>query len=53
MVGQAAQDTEALTTTDVVRAEISEAMDAIAAYSEQEYPSWSSRFFSPFTMITQ
>ncbi len=32
----AAQDTGALTTTDEVRAEISEAMDAIAAYSEQE-----------------
>jgi len=32
----AAQDEAALTTTDDVRAEISEAMSAIAAYSEQE-----------------
>jgi len=32
----AAQDAGALTTTDGVRAEISEAMEAIAAYSEQE-----------------
>ncbi|MCZ0812139.1 MAG: hypothetical protein ACQEVT_12785 [Pseudomonadota bacterium] len=32
----AAQDQDALTTTDDVRAEISEAMNAIAAYSEQE-----------------
>ena len=31
-----AQDTDALTTAAEVRAEISEAMDAIAAYSEQE-----------------
>lgn len=35
-VPAAAQDTDALTTADDVRAEISEAMDAIAAYSEQE-----------------
>ncbi|WP_397544253.1 sll1863 family stress response protein [Roseovarius salis] len=32
----AAQETDALTTADEVRAEISDAMDAIAAYSEQE-----------------
>src|SRR6056297_681135 len=32
----AAQDTSALTTAEEVRTEISEAMDAIAAYSEQE-----------------
>ncbi|WP_371038596.1 hypothetical protein [Rhodosalinus sp. FB01] len=32
----AAQDTDALTTTEEVRAEIAEAMDAVAAYSEQE-----------------
>ncbi|RDC68002.1 hypothetical protein DLJ49_20560 [Rhodovulum sp. 12E13] len=32
----AAQDPDALTTADEVRAEISDAMDAIAAYSEQE-----------------
>ena len=32
----AAQDTRALTTSDEVRAESAEAMDAIAAYSEQE-----------------
>jgi septal ring factor EnvC (AmiA/AmiB activator) len=32
----AAQDTGALTTTDDVRSEISQAMEAIAAYSEQE-----------------
>lgn len=32
----AAQDSDALTTADEVRAEISDAMDAIAAYSEQE-----------------
>lgn len=32
----AAQETEALTTADEVRAEISDAMEAIAAYSEQE-----------------
>jgi len=32
----AAQDTEALTTREEVRAEISEAMEAIAAYTEQE-----------------
>jgi chromosome segregation ATPase len=32
----AAQDTGALTTTDDVRTEISQAMEAIAAYSEQE-----------------
>ncbi len=32
----AAQDTGALTTTEEVRTEISEAMDAIAAFSEQE-----------------
>ncbi len=32
----AAQDTNALTTAEEVRTEISEAMDAIAAYSEQE-----------------
>ena len=31
-----AQDNTAMTTTDEVRAEISEAMEAIAAYSEQE-----------------
>ncbi|SEP27900.1 hypothetical protein SAMN04490248_1722 [Salinihabitans flavidus] len=32
----AAQETDALTTADEVRAEISDAMDAIAAYSQQE-----------------
>lgn len=32
----AAQDTDALTTSDEVRAEISEAMEAIAAYTDQE-----------------
>jgi chromosome segregation ATPase len=32
----AAQDTDALTTTDEVRAEIADAMDAIAEYSVQE-----------------
>ncbi|MCF3974701.1 hypothetical protein [Paracoccus salsus] len=32
----AAQDAESLTTADEVRAEISEAMDAIGSYSEQE-----------------
>ena len=32
----AAQDTDALTTADEVRADISDAMDAIASYTEQE-----------------
>lgn len=32
----AAQDTDAVTSSEEVRAEISQAMDAIAAYSEQE-----------------
>jgi chromosome segregation ATPase len=35
-VPAAAQDNEALTTADEVRAEISEAMDAVAAYSGQQ-----------------
>ncbi|SEP27985.1 hypothetical protein SAMN04490248_1732 [Salinihabitans flavidus] len=35
-VPAAAQDTDTLTTSEEVRAEISEAMEAIAAYSEQE-----------------
>ncbi|RFU11864.1 hypothetical protein DZD18_14990 [Rhodobacteraceae bacterium W635] len=35
-VPAAAQDTDALTTAEEVRAEISEAMNAIGAYSEQE-----------------
>jgi len=35
-LSSAAQDTGALTTTDDVRFEISQAMEAIAAYSEQE-----------------
>jgi len=35
-VPAAAQDTDALTTAEEVRAEISEAMDAIGAYSAQE-----------------
>jgi chromosome segregation ATPase len=35
-LSSAAQDTGALTTTDDVRSEISQAMEAIAAYSEQE-----------------
>jgi len=35
-VPAAAQDTDALTTSEEVRTEISQAMDAIAAYSEQE-----------------
>ncbi|MEQ8399812.1 MAG: hypothetical protein RIB53_02615 [Roseitalea porphyridii] len=35
-VPAAAQDTEALTTAEEVRTEISQAMDAIAAYSQQE-----------------
>lgn len=35
-VPAAAQDTDALTTAEKVRTEISEAMDSIAAYSEQE-----------------
>jgi len=35
-VPAAAQDTDELTTADEVRSEISEAMDAIASYTEQE-----------------